>query len=102
MFTRSPMAKRKHNLQYLTKLRTDIVTTYGSQCVCCKETEPLFLTLDHINNDGPEHKKLLHCKGGSKLYADVRRRGYPNTYRLMCYNCNAGRWRNKGECPHGS
>jgi hypothetical protein len=25
---------------------------YGEQCACCGESERLFLTIDHINNDG--------------------------------------------------
>lgn len=31
---------------------------YGAVCKCCGETEPAFLTIDHINNDGAAHRKV--------------------------------------------
>ena len=50
---------------------------YGNKCSCCGETEPLFLTVDHINNDGYRDKK----KGltGVNLYEKIVRDGFPSS-----------------------
>ena len=32
---------------------------YGWVCACCGEAEPLFLTIDHVNNDGADVEKKL-------------------------------------------
>lgn len=80
------------------------ITAYGGRCVCCGETEPYFLTIDHINNDGARHRKTIDKKraaGGTEFYQWLRVRGYPkDRYRLMCFNCNCGRHWNGGICPH--
>ena len=33
-----------------------VLDHYGRACSCCGETEPAFLTIDHVNNDGAEHR----------------------------------------------
>lgn len=77
-----------------------IYSHYGRRCACphCTETNEYFLTIDHINGDGAEHRRQL---GGSghKLYKWIIDNDYPNTIQLLCWNCNCGK--NKyGVCPH--
>lgn len=79
-------------------LRAELLAAYGGQCSCprCPETNPAFLTLEHVNGDGGEHRRRV----GSHTYADLRRRGWPQDgYTLLCWNCNAGS-RFTGVCPH--
>ena len=79
------------------KIRKEIIQAYGSECACCSEAEPLFLELDHIANDGWKRKD----KGSQTLYRQVKREGFPkDKYQLLCANCNQGKRRNKGICPH--
>lgn len=54
--------------------------------------------MDHINNDG--FKDRLYSKGRSVFYYRIRKQNYPNTYQLLCMNCNFGKHINKGTCPH--
>lgn len=78
--------------------RDELLAAYGGKCACpkCPETNRAFLTLEHINGGGKEHRKQV----GSHSYADLRRRGYPQDgYTLLCWNCNAGS-RFTGTCPH--
>lgn len=87
----------------IVKIKTELYQIYGNKCACekCPETNPSFLTLDHINNDGGKEKKVVGH--GTGFYYYVMRQikaGHKNRYRLMCYNCNCGRARNKGVCPH--
>lgn len=75
-----------------------MVAAYGGRCACrnCPETDPAFLTLDHVNGDGKEHRAIV----GSHAYADLRRRGWPQDgFRLLCWNCNS-MTRFAQVCPH--
>lgn len=82
---------------YRQKLKNDILSEYGSKCVCCGETTTEFLTLDHVFGGGNMHRKSGGHRG---VYVDVRRQGYPADYQILCWNCNCGRAVNKGVCPH--
>jgi len=79
------------------KLRQALIEGYGSKCVCCKELEPKFLTIDHINGGGNKHFNAI---GAVKVYRQIVNDGFPKNYQLLCHNCNAGRQRNGGVCPH--
>ena len=70
----------------------------GYVCACCGEKNPGFLTLDHTKGGGRQHRKQLG--GGDKVWAWLRRNGFPPGYRVLCYNCNVGRAANGGVCPH--
>jgi len=77
----------------------------GARCTCCGEQQIEFLTLDHLNDDGAEQRRALTGKNyGSiaKFYAWLKREGYPPlSLTVRCLNCNAGRYRSGGTCPHG-
>lgn len=81
----------------LTKIIHDY---YGNKCLCCGETNPIFLTLDHIKNNGFRQKRHGRKLGGLALYTWLIINGFPEGYQLLCYNCNCGKFRNKGICPH--
>ena len=73
----------------------------GYQCACCGETEPKFLTIDHINNDGAKHRREIG-RGGDQIYSWLKEHNYPKGFQILCMNCNWGKARNKGVCPHNS
>ena len=77
--------------------RTKVYEAYGNKCACCGETEPLFLTLDHVNNDGHIERKAF---SQGNLYGRVIREEFPDRFQLLCWNCNQGKRRNNGVCPH--
>jgi len=68
---------------------------YGDACQCCGEKILAFLTIDHINNDGAEHRKTV-----KNIYDWLIQNNYPEGFRIRCRNCNSGANINKGECPH--
>jgi hypothetical protein len=76
-----------------------ILDHYGNECACCGETERLFLTVDHINNDGNEHRKK-DPTGRATIYRWLINRGFPPGFQILCMNCNQGKHRNGGICPH--
>jgi hypothetical protein len=56
-----------------------------------------FLTVDHINNDGAAHRKKVVS---AKLYTWLEENRFPVGFQILCYNCNMGKARNGGICPH--
>lgn len=84
-----------------TQVRDDAFAAYGGyKCVCCGETERLFLDLDHVNGGGNKHRASLH-KNGSAVYWWLKQHGYPKgMMQPLCSNCNQGKSRNNGVCPH--
>jgi len=97
-------ASRRVHLDWL--LRLEMIAAYGGQCSCpgCKpEVLPMLLAIDHIANDGADHRRQLGSKtnaGGARVWRWLRDQGWPDTMQLMCFNCNDGRHWNGGTCPH--
>lgn len=76
-----------------------VINHYGGKCICCGESEPLFLEIDHINNDGWAHRKKIGTSG-KVLVLWIIKNDYPDDFQILCANCNQGKKRNKGICPH--
>lgn len=85
---------------YRKKKREIVIEHYGNKCACCGETEEKFLTIDHINGDGKEHRKQIGV-GGAAIHSWLIKNNFPDGFQLLCFNCNCakGFW---GECPHQS
>lgn len=78
------------------RYRKAVLDHYGNKCACCGETHNEFLTLDHINSDGKEHRKVVD---GATLYRWLMLNGYPENFQILCWNCNVAKGR-YGRCPH--
>lgn len=69
----------------------------GAKCACCGEEIVGFLTMDHINNDGASHRKEVE---GRLLYVWLIKNNFPKGFQVLCMNCNWGRSKHNGICPH--
>lgn len=109
--TRQLLHRKKHaervtqqKLSRYRKLKLEVFAAYGNKCMCCEEGIQEFLSIDHINNDGAEHRRSLFSgKAGStpQLYAWLKRNGFPKeNFQLLCMNCNHAKSRCGGICPH--
>lgn len=83
--------------------RFEVIEAYGGKCACCGESNPEFLTIDHIDGTGAEHRRQMG-KGktfaGAEFYNWLRKQGYPkDNYQLLCMNCNFAKG-HFGICPH--
>ena len=78
--------------------RTKLLEKYGAVCVCCGETEPKFLEIDHVNNDGAAHRKKIGVSSEA-LYRWAEKHGFPPSLQVLCANCHNAKsfW---GTCPH--
>lgn len=79
------------SLQYLARLREEIFTAYSldglPMCQECNAVDRL--SIDHINQQGSEHRtKAGRRVLGIQLYYLLRRSGYPSGYRTLCDYCN--------------
>ena len=69
------------------KAREEVLKHYGGACECCGENKYEFLTLDHKNNDGAEHRRKIGG-GGVRLAHWLRANGLPDIVRVLCWNCH--------------
>lgn len=84
--------------KYYFDLKIRTIEAYGGHCKCCGEQNVMFLCVDHVKNDGYQHRKEME---GKHLYIWLEKRGFPqDDFQLLCYNCNMGKRLNKGVCPH--
>lgn len=90
-------AARRRNQE----IKREVFDHYGGKCNCCGESMIEFLTIDHIDNDGAAHRRILGYSGrGTAFYRWIKRNGYPGNLRVLCYNCNSSLG-HFGYCPHG-
>lgn len=83
------------------KRKVMVFTHYGNKCNCCDGANKLFLSIDHIDNDG--HEEVWpsgRIIWGRQMYQKIYKDGFPDRYQLLCMNCNFGKRMNKGVCPH--
>lgn len=76
-------------------LRLRCINHYGGRCACCGESRFEFLSIDHINGGGNQHRKLI----GNKVWRWLIKNDFPQGFRVLCHNCNQSLGYNK-YCPH--
>ena len=86
---------------YTRSRRLKVLEYYGGTpptCACCGESHIEFLSIDHINGGGHQHRLSLGSSGRA-IYNYLIKENFPLGYRVLCTNCNAslGRY---GYCPH--
>lgn len=105
---RSRNADKMHNGQsrWYKAIRLETLTHYSGgtpHCACCDEKIIEFLTIDHIEGNGAEHRRQLAKQGiklgGNALPYWLKKNGWPKGYQVLCANCNFGKRTHK-ECPH--
>lgn len=82
-------------------LRQEVLAAYGSRCVCCGEAQEPFLTIDHTDGSGADHRETLgnrRSASGATTYRWLKKNNYPSGFRVLCWNCNCAR--RQGPCPH--
>lgn len=92
------ISHRGYNKEISRKRRQEVISHYGGKCVCCGETYPGFLVIDHIDGGGGKHRK----ETGANITEWLRRNNYPVGFQVLCFNCNWGKYANDGICPHKS
>lgn len=60
----------------------------GTVCSVCGFDDIDCLQIDHIKNDGAEHRRQNGITAGSNTYNWLRRNNYPTGFQVLCANCN--------------
>lgn len=81
-------SKAQHKAYKMDALRI-YSTTEEPSCSCCGEQRVEFLVIDHIEGNGPEHRKEV----GDNIYSWLKVNKYPLGFQVLCYSCN---WRKGG------
>lgn len=58
------------------------------------------LTIDHIFEDGKAHREELGTRHTIALYQWLINNDFPDTFQVLCMNCNFAKYLNGGLCPH--
>lgn len=83
------------------RMRLRVLSHYSGgtpSCNCCDITDIEFLSIDHVDGNGSEHRRQLKAKSRS-VYRDIILSGMPFGYRVLCHNCNQS-YGLYGYCPH--
>lgn len=111
--------KNKERLiKYSSKIREQnkriVIGHYSNNlfcCGCCGENNYDFLQIDHMNNNGNKHRKeigLIYIKkdgkikttSGDAFYRWLINNNFPESFQILCANCNFSKSKNGGICIH--
>jgi len=80
---------------YRDKCKRDVLRHYSGgeiRCAKCGIKDIDVLCLDHINNNGAEHRRVagIASRGsaGINTYEAIKRDGFPQGFQVLCANCN--------------
>lgn len=97
-------AANQRAAEYSSELKQAVMEHYGGAvCACCGEDNLIMLTMDHIDQNGGDHRRELghELSAGQKFYQWLRRNKYPKGYRVLCRNCNYAVYHSIDHCcPH--
>jgi hypothetical protein len=82
---------REYDVQRNKNAKLDAISTYGGKCASCGETEPEFLTLDHVNDDGCTHRKKEPFS--RNIWRWAKANDFPKALQLLCMSCNTAKTR---------
>jgi len=85
--------RREYQRAWQRKLKAEAIAAYGGYCRRCGESRLDLLVLDHINDNGAEHRRETGTKGGWPFYQKMRQQGWPVGLQVLCHNCNAAKQR---------
>jgi len=99
----NPERQKEKQRAWLKSQRILILEHYGGKppsCACCGEVVFEFLTIDHINNDGQQHRREI-SREHITFYTYLIKNNFPTDppLQVLCYNCNYGK-RSRDVCPH--
>jgi hypothetical protein len=94
------VCRKPQKAKEVLAIKEKTIVEYGGKCVCCGETTQVFLTIDHIGEDGADERRQINRGAGYNFYYWLKKQGYPKeNYQILCFNCNFAK-HTLGICPH--
>jgi hypothetical protein len=87
----------KSKAEYRFRLKISVLSMYCEDKICCKncgyDSNIDALCLDHIENNGAEHRKELRISSrnnsnGTTIYERIKAQGKIEGLQVLCFNCN--------------
>lgn len=74
--------------KYARNIKLECLDNYGGRNCVCGEKDTVVLTLDHVNDDGADHRKKTGTRGFN-FYMMLRKNQFPNNppLQVLCLNC---------------
>lgn len=72
---------------YYRRIKKKVLDKYGEKCNCCGESNFMFLTIDHINNDG-NIDRFNSSVSSIGFYSKLLRENIREDLQVLCFNCN--------------
>ena len=94
--SKSGYCKKHRGFADYQKHKAILYKELGDKCACCGERDLMFLTVDHVNNDGGKLRKQKSAHARPHLMLKLHREN-PGSLQLLCMNCNHAKMRNDGE-----
>jgi hypothetical protein len=95
--TKESLIRKEQHRAYCQELKLTVLNAYGGpHCACCDEGHLECLSVDHVADNGAEHRR--DEPKAKNLYIWLRQNGFPSGYQVLCLNCNFAK--SKGICPH--
>jgi hypothetical protein len=87
--------KTAYEAERTRRMKQRCIQHYGGECACCQENRYEFLSLDHKNGGGNQHRKTITIK----IERWLIKNNFPDGFQVLCHNCNMsiGLY---GYCPH--
>lgn len=73
------------------RLKQEVLSHYSISppvCAHCRITDIDVLCIDHIANDGAEHRRIIGHNYGANFYRWLKKNNYPGGFQVLCRNCN--------------
>lgn len=93
-----PRAKKRYD-----KVKQTYLDFYGNKCQCCGETNPKYLTMEHLRISRKEHISRIGYRASNiTMMTDaIKTDSERQLFGLLCFNCNCNDSYKKGlACPH--
>jgi len=93
---------REKSREWHKRRRLEALIHYGGdtpKCSCCSESHIEFLTVDHIDGHGNQHRKEHGGDSSTNFYLWLEKNNYPKGFQVLCWNCNCSKGI-YGFCPH--
>tara|TARA_Y100000593_G_scaffold92528_1_gene184458 strand:+ start:652 stop:1410 length:759 start_codon:yes stop_codon:yes gene_type:complete len=93
---KSGYCKKHYCVGLERKSRKKLYAKLGNKCACCGERDEMYLSIDHINNDGHKLRKQDSYHTKVTCLLDYHREN-PDALQILCSNCNHAKMRKNGE-----
>jgi hypothetical protein len=77
--------KRESDTEYKNAV-INVLTNGEGTCRWCGQGDQDVLTIDHIDNNGKEHRRTV--RGGASICRWIVANDYPPGFQVLCFNCN--------------